>query len=95
MEQYWEKRHELPTECVTTTEDSSNEEEDTDDNDLGFASGRDEGSSMAASSPPASLFHDSKNDDKTPDISFAKYRAQKAALSQKSGYSGWRAELRG
>lgn len=97
MEEYWEKRVELPEAVTTTTTVSS--DEDTEDNDGGDndddsndsdAFPNDQ-SSVAAPSSPGNR---SDDDDETPDIMFAKYRAQKAAAAKKSGFSGWRAELR-
>lgn len=95
MEEYWEKRLELP-EAVLTTAIASSDEDDEDDEDDGDGDDTDidipnDRSSVAAPSSPAKSAVDN---DETPDIMFAKYRAQKAAAARKSGFSGWRAELR-
>lgn len=98
MAEYWHKRFELPEACTAATAASSDEEDDNvheneDDDD---EQDPDDASSMAAPSSPRSspTNDDSDTEMESPDEAFAKFRAQKAALARKSGFTEWDAELR-
>lgn len=102
MQLYWDKRNKLPTECTAATVESTDEDEDDNDNegsdtDVPTHNRHDDASSVVAPSspvPPASADSANDSDDETPDVAFAKYRAKIAAAGRKSGFSGWRTELR-
>lgn len=78
MEKYWSKRFDFPPEVTATDAASSDEESD---------------NNSTNARPTASNHIASDNDDdETPDVAYARFRAQKAV--QKSGHSGWEAEFR-
>lgn len=90
MAEYWSKRGELPVEVTAADEASSDEEGDNSDDNADDDDDINGASSVAAASSPGAELND---DDETPDVAYARFRAQKAS-SNKSGFSGWRAELR-
>lgn len=95
MENYWEKRKEFPSSVTAVEAASSDEEsdvEDASDDDDNRTTCANDASSIFAPSSPAPASHDSNDEDETPDVAYACFRAQKAA--QKASFSGWQAELR-
>lgn len=96
MAEYWSKRLELPEASTSTTAVSSDEEEADDNDDEDDDDDQVDGASsiVAPSSPAKVPADDSDTEMESPDDAFARFRAQKAALVRKSGFTEWDAELR-
>lgn len=82
MEKYWPKHNDFPREV--TADNGASSDDDSDVNDA-------EDNTQPASQTTKDTGADD-NDDSTPDVAYARFRAQKAA--QKAGFSGWQAEFR-